>query len=336
MLVPSRQDGVDASVHCEHCSTDNRPGARFCKQCGASLAAPAACPACQTPALPTARFCATCGERLVGARPAGDDASAPSPAIASAATTAPAAPAAPAVAPVASVAPASVAPTSAAPITAPATRGTGAVEDKAAEARRELEALAASLPKAKPRGSNIVGNVLLFVAALAVFVVFMYQSNKNAPKEISPFQGGPAPSMGGAPSGGQPAATAEGGAETGGAAQPAGGGGPVRGTIKLADGVSAAGATLFITIRNQGMPDRGPPVAARRIGGPSFPAEFEIGPSDVMMQGLPFEGPFDIYVRLDGDGNAMTKEPGDLVNAQAKSGVMPGATGVEIVLDKRL
>ncbi|MCK6550972.1 hypothetical protein L6R52_34360, partial [Myxococcota bacterium] len=117
---------------------------------------------------------------------------------------------------------------------------------------------------------------------------------------------------------------------------PASGGAPVRGTIKLGDGATPQGSTLFVTVRVQGMPDRGPPVAVRRITGASFPQDFVVGPGDVMMQGLPFDGPFDIYVRLDGDGNAMTKEPGDLVNGQPKSGVMPGATDVEIVLDKRL
>ena len=51
---------------------------------------------------------------------------------------------------------------------------------------------------------------------------------------------------------------------------------------------------------------------------------------------MPFTGPFDIHVRLDQDGNAMTKTAGDLTVSKPVTGVKPGDTSVEVILDKRL
>jgi hypothetical protein len=207
---------------------------------------------------------------------------------------------------------------------------------------------AANLPRAKPRGSNIVGNVLLFLAALSVFVVVMYAVNKDAPKTESPFNAPPGSPMGRAqepppqreaPPAQPTAPSAQTNAPPPAAAQAGAGGGTIRGVIKvdpsLADSVFKGGA-MFIILRNAGMPDRGPPVAVKKIDSPSFPAAFEVGAADVMMQGMPFSGPFDVYVRLDRDSNAMTKDPGDFAVTAPKTNVTPGAAEVEIVLDKRL
>jgi class 3 adenylate cyclase/tetratricopeptide (TPR) repeat protein len=49
---------------CPVCQSDNRPGARFCEQCGAQLAA--ACASCGSPLSATARFCAECGAAVAG------------------------------------------------------------------------------------------------------------------------------------------------------------------------------------------------------------------------------------------------------------------------------
>ncbi len=58
-------------VSCPHCGADNRPGVRFCKQCGKSLggtaptqAAGPACPRCGAPLRPGVRFCKQCGQSL--------------------------------------------------------------------------------------------------------------------------------------------------------------------------------------------------------------------------------------------------------------------------------
>ena len=66
-----------------------------------------------------------------------------------------------------------------------------------------------------------------------------------------------------------------------------------------------------------------------------FPVSFEIGPDNAMVPNLRFEGEIQISARLDSDGNAFTKLPGDLSGA-ARSSHAPGASGVDILLDTRL
>lgn len=47
---------------CAACETTNEGGRKFCRQCGASLAAP--CPSCGTPNAPDVNFCGECGTKL--------------------------------------------------------------------------------------------------------------------------------------------------------------------------------------------------------------------------------------------------------------------------------
>ena len=72
-----------------------------------------------------------------------------------------------------------------------------------------------------------------------------------------------------------------------------------------------------------------------RVREPRFPLPFEIGPEDRMIQSIPFEGPLLLSARVDGDGNATSREPGDL-QGQATDPVEPGATGVTVQIDQRL
>lgn len=189
------------------------------------------------------------------------------------------------------------------------------------------------MPKAQPKGasSNVVGNVLLFVAACAIFLVVTYAVNKDAPKEVSPFMGGPAP--GAAQKSADKAAKND---DPSPAA--ATGGGPIFGTVSIAPDLkdSAPSGTVFIIVRMAGMPDRGPPVAVIKLDDPSFPAKFEIGASNMMDPSIGWNGPFDLYARLDADGNAMTKVAGDLFTEKPIARVTPGQKDIGLVLDKRL
>lgn len=112
-------------------------------------------------------------------------------------------------------------------------------------------------------------------------------------------------------------------------------GAPIRGRVAMAPALAdrqASGATLFVIARGG---TGGPPLAVKRIVSPSFPVEFEIGPADRMIQTLPFVGPLMLTARLDGDGNATSRSPGDLQGTFAES-VEPGRDGIEIVLDQAL
>ncbi len=112
-------------------------------------------------------------------------------------------------------------------------------------------------------------------------------------------------------------------------------GGPIRGTLRLApelENAQPSGAVLFLIARTA---QAGPPLAVKRIEAPRFPLEFEIGPADRMLASVPFAGAVLLSARLDADGNATSRTPGDLLGA-ADEAVSPGATGVEIVLDQKL
>jgi cytochrome c-type biogenesis protein CcmH len=137
----------------------------------------------------------------------------------------------------------------------------------------------------------------------------------------------------GAPPPGAPGAT------PGMAAAPAGAeaaaGDPIRGRILLAEPLAGRvpeGAVLFLVARSS---DAGPPVAVKRVPDPVFPLAFEIGPGDRMMQGIPFTGPFQLTARVDADGNAATRNPGDLQGA-SPGRVETGARDVELVIDQVL
>lgn len=110
---------------------------------------------------------------------------------------------------------------------------------------------------------------------------------------------------------------------------------PIRGTVRLPPelaGRAPANAVLFVIARAGAA---GPPLAVKRILEPRFPLEFTLGAEDRMIQAMPFAGPLQLTARLDGDGNATTRTPGDLQGA-APAPISPGATGVEIVLDESL
>jgi cytochrome c-type biogenesis protein CcmH len=91
-------------------------------------------------------------------------------------------------------------------------------------------------------------------------------------------------------------------------------------------------AALFIIARPVG--GAGPPLAVKKIDKPTFPLSYSLGQENVMMQGTPFAGKIQISVRLDKDGNAMTREPGNLLGDYRKNPVDVGSQNVDIVLDQ--
>ena len=109
----------------------------------------------------------------------------------------------------------------------------------------------------------------------------------------------------------------------------------VRGTVEIADALRARtprGGVLFVIARSEG---GGPPLAVKRVVDPEFPLDFEIGPGDRMIEQMPFAGPLRLSARLDADGNATTRNPGDL-QGSVEAPVEPGAEGVRIRIDEAL
>ena len=92
------------------------------------------------------------------------------------------------------------------------------------------------------------------------------------------------------------------------------------------------GSVLFLIARSG---EAGPPLAVVRIQDPGFPLDFEIGPDDRMIPSIPFAGPLRLTARIDADGNAMTRDAGDLTGAAIGS-YDPGARDVEILIDQAL
>jgi cytochrome c-type biogenesis protein CcmH len=115
----------------------------------------------------------------------------------------------------------------------------------------------------------------------------------------------------------------------------AAGGAPIRGSLSLAPDLAGRmppGGVLFLIARSAAP---GPPVAVKRVPTPTFPMDFELGPDDRMIQSIPFAGPLLLSARIDADGNAASRSPGDLQGA-LDTPVEPGASGVQLVIDEVL
>ncbi|HPG25314.1 MAG: hypothetical protein H6748_07375 [Spirochaetaceae bacterium] len=117
---------------------------------------------------------------------------------------------------------------------------------------------------------------------------------------------------------------------------PAASGAAIEGRIELPGELALArpdGGVLFVIARPQGARG-GPPLAVLRIPSPEFPLDFRIGPENVMIPSMRFEGAISLSARLDADGNAMTRGAADL-SSPVEEPLSPGATGVRLVLSER-
>ena len=103
----------------------------------------------------------------------------------------------------------------------------------------------------------------------------------------------------------------------------------IRGVLSLAPNTPApTTGTLFVIARGEGA---GPPLAVKRLELGSFPLPFEIGPADAAHAGGSFDGPIFLGARLDTDGDASTREAGQLSGVASRV-LHAGDSGIELVL----
>jgi cytochrome c-type biogenesis protein CcmH len=101
---------------------------------------------------------------------------------------------------------------------------------------------------------------------------------------------------------------------------------------KLKDRIADQAALFLIARPAAG--GAGPPLAVKKIDKPKFPLTYSLGQENVMMQGTQFTGKINLSARLDKDGNAMTKDAGDLLGDYKKNPVEVGSRDVDITLDQ--
>jgi hypothetical protein len=94
----------------------------------------------------------------------------------------------------------------------------------------------------------------------------------------------------------------------------------------------ARGDVMFLAARRAGgPPGPGSMLAVQKLTAEDFPMRFTISSRDAMIPGVPFEGLMSITVRVDKDGDAMTRLKGD-VYGQANN-VKVGSQKVVVSLD---
>jgi hypothetical protein len=106
----------------------------------------------------------------------------------------------------------------------------------------------------------------------------------------------------------------------------------VSGTVKLTSKLKEpwpAGAPVFVIARD---PKGGPPFAARRYDGIKAPFKFSLGPDNVMLEGAAAPKRVVVSVRVDQDGDAMTRQIGDLEGGPSAP-VAPGGS-VDVTVDR--
>jgi len=112
----------------------------------------------------------------------------------------------------------------------------------------------------------------------------------------------------------------------------------IQGTISIEPKLKTkhqGGGILFIIAR-RATTQGGPPLAVKRIASPTFPRSYSLSKEDMMIPGSRFEGKVNIVVRLDKDGDPLTREPGDLIGNYHKNPVGIGSQNVDIILNEEI
>jgi len=112
----------------------------------------------------------------------------------------------------------------------------------------------------------------------------------------------------------------------------------IQGTISIEPKLKTkhqGGGILFIIARRAAT-QGGPPLAVKRIASPTFPFSYALSKENTMIPGTLFVGLVNIVVRLDKDGDPLTREPGDLIGNYHKNPVEIGSQNVDIILNEEI
>ena len=106
----------------------------------------------------------------------------------------------------------------------------------------------------------------------------------------------------------------------------------ISGVLRLDDKTKAKvadGDTIFLVVRSAENP--GPPLAVKKLTASKFPLPFALDGRDAMVAGTKMSGKVIVQVRIDKDGDAMTKNPGDITGVSRP--LEPPADKVVVTLD---
>lgn len=104
----------------------------------------------------------------------------------------------------------------------------------------------------------------------------------------------------------------------------------VHGTVKVSAKMTAAwpaGSPVFVIAKPE---SGGPPFAVRRYDGVKAPFAYALGPDNIMMAGTNAPRKLVVSVRVDQDGDAMTRQPGDLEGGPSAPVSAKGAVDVTV------
>ena len=98
-------------------------------------------------------------------------------------------------------------------------------------------------------------------------------------------------------------------------------------TISVGADLPVPAGVLYLIVRVAGR-EGGPPLAVKQLPA-DLPVSFRITEADSMVPGTPLVGDLEVIARLDQDGNAFSRQPGDL---EGRAGPVQVGASVEIVL----
>lgn len=116
----------------------------------------------------------------------------------------------------------------------------------------------------------------------------------------------------------------------------------IAGTVNLAPGLATSvkpGSILYISVRQDAAAGvKGKLLAARRVpvtGAEMFPLAYQMTAADLMSPGADVSGALRVEARVDQDGDAMSRTPGDLAG-RTPDVVKSGPDKVDVILSEKI